>query len=174
MIGRLLLAAAALLVMPAAAPAQGADKPIDEIAADLAYGYCPLYLSGQFALEGNAQLAGMGFAATVEKRPHPRFGQFEQVSLKRADGEIGFGGAAGKACNVVVIGARREAALARLRSSMSYMGLDFKPVPSAAAPAGITIETFRAPVEGQFLNVQLIQRGGPTPMVSAQLYVTEK
>jgi hypothetical protein len=172
-IGRLLLTAAALL-LPAAASAQGADKPIDEIAADLAYGYCPLYLAGQFALEGNPQLAGLGFAAKVEKRQHPRFGEFEQVSLKRADGEIGFGGAARKACNVVVIGAKREAALARLRSSMSLMGLEFKPAPSSPAPAGITIETFKAPVEGQFLNVQLIQGGGPTPMVSAQLYATEE
>jgi hypothetical protein len=57
---------------------------------------------------------------------------------------------------------------------MQMTGLDFKPAPSAAAPAGITIETFKAPVEGQFLNVQLIQGGGPTPMVSAQLYATEE
>ncbi|RYD55919.1 MAG: hypothetical protein EOP60_05535 [Sphingomonadales bacterium] len=176
MIGRFVLAAAALLVAPAAASAQDAEKPIDEIAADLAYGFCPLFLADQLALTGNPQLAALGFDAKVQKLPHPRFGEFEQIGLKRADGEIGFGGAAGKACNVVVMGPKREAALARLRSSMRLTGLDFKPATNVKTPAitGVTIETFKAPVEGQFLYVQLIQAGGPTPMVSAQLFGMEE
>ena len=172
--GRIALAAAALLIAPAAT-AQDAAKPIPEIAADLAYGYCPLYLAGQFPLAGNPQLAALGFGGKVQKMPHPKFGEFEQVALKRDDGEIGFGGAPGKACNVVVTGTQRDAALAKLRSSMAFMGLDFKPSdkPSPQVP-GVTVETFTAPVEGQFLHVQLIQGGGPTPMVSAQLFVTDK
>jgi hypothetical protein len=34
----------------------------------------------------------------------------------------------------------------------------------------VTVETFKAPVDGQVLVVQLIEAGGATPSVSAQLF----
>jgi hypothetical protein len=172
-----IFAAALLLSLPAAAAAQVRDQPIDEIAADLAYGICPLFLAGQLSLTG-PELAERGFGTTVTKQPHPRVGEMSIVEAKRPDGEIAFGGASGKACTVVVKAPKaRAAVLARLRTSMAYMGLDFKP---AAAPgpslAGISAETFKAPVENQFLYLQLVQVGGPsgTGPVVAQLFATDK
>ena len=175
------LVAACALMLPVAASAQVDEqrpfdepRPIDEDAADLAYGFCPLYLAGQFSLTGPL-MESRGFDKTVRKQPHPRVGEMEMVSSKRADGELGFGGAAGKACTVVVTGPKRDAALARLRQSMAFMGLDLKPTanPGPAVP-GVAVETFKAPVEGQMLYVQLVQASAPTPVVAAQLFVMDK
>lgn len=177
---RLRLLIGALVVacgLPIAGAAQAQPdrkQPIDEIAADLAYGFCPLFLAGQFSLTG-PELAQRGFGKTVMKQPHPRVGEMSLVGARLPDGEIAFGGAAGKACTVVVTGAKRPAVLARLRSSMAFMGLDFKPTPAPGpALAGATVETFKAPVDGQMLYVQLVQSGGATPAVTAQLFAMDK
>lgn len=178
---RPLATAACALMLPAAAPAQAGDppqfddpRPIDEEAADLAYGYCPLYLAGQFELTGPL-LESHGFGKSVVKQPHPRVGEMEMVSSTRDDGELGFGGAVGKACTVVVSGPKRDATLARLRNSMAFMGLDLQPTANPGPDvAGIAVETFKAPVEGQMLYVQLVQASAPIPVVAAQLFVMEK
>lgn len=169
------LAAACALMLSAAAPAQfDEQRPIDEDAADLAYGYCPLYLAGQFSLTGPF-LESRGFDKTIRKQPHPRVGEMEMVSSKRADGELGFGGAVGKACTVVVTGPKREAALTRLRKSMAFMGLDLQPTADPGpAVDGLAVETFKAPVAGQMLYVQLVQATAPIPIVAAQLFVMDK
>jgi hypothetical protein len=102
------------------------------------------------------------------------------VEARLPDGRIEFGGAAGKACTVVVHAPRstRAAVLARLRSNMAFMGLDFKPAaspgPSVPALKGATIETFRAPVEKQFLYLQHVQMDDPPGIVVAQLFATDK
>jgi hypothetical protein len=155
------------------------QQPIDEIAADLAYGFCPLFLAGQFSLTG-PELAERGFDKTVSKQPHPRVGEMSLVEAKLPDGQIQFGGAAGKACTVIVHATKstRGAVLARLRSNMAFMGLDFKPAaspgPSVPALKGSTIETFRAPVETQFLYLQHIQMNDPAGVVVAQLFATDQ
>jgi hypothetical protein len=179
----LILSVAALAAAPAAAqpgtvPAVR-EQPIDEIAADLAYGFCPLVLAGQFSLTG-PELEQRGFGKRVAKQPHPRVGEMSLVEAKLPDGRIEFGGAAGKACTVVVHTTRstRAAVLARLRSNMAYMGLDFKPAaspgPSVPIPAGSTIETFRASVEKQFLYLQHVHMPDPTGVVVAQLFATDQ
>lgn len=174
-----MLAAASLLSLPAAAAAQVREQPIDEIAADLAYGFCPLFLAGQFSLTG-PELEQRSFGKKVTKQPHPRIGEISLVEAKLPDGQIEFGGRAGKACTVVVHTTRstRATVLARLRSSMAFMGLDFKPAaspgPSVPMPAGTTIETFRAPIEKQFLYLQHIHMPDPTGVVVAQLFATDK
>ena len=171
---RTLAAAIALLSLPTAAAAQVREQPIDEIAADLAYGFCPLFLAGQFSLTG-PELAERGFGKTVMKQPHPRVGEMSLVEAKRPDGSIAFGGAAGKACTVVVGGASREAVLGKLRSSMAYMGLDFRPTANVGPELpGVKVETFKAPIEGQMLYVQLIQANAPKPTVVAQLFAMDK
>jgi hypothetical protein len=171
---RALAAGALCLPAPAAAAAQDRQWPIDEIAADLAYGYCPLFLAGQFSLTG-PELAERGFAPAVQTQPHPRMGEISMVSAKRPDGEIAFGGAPGKTCTVVVNGPKRGAALARLRESMAYMGLDFAATANIGPDVpGVAMQTFKAPVDGQQLYVQLFDAGGPTPVVMAQLFVTEE
>jgi hypothetical protein len=172
-------AAAFLLSLPAAAAAQVREQPIDEIAADLAYGFCPLFLAGQFSLTG-PELAQRGFGKTVATQPHPRVGVMSLVEAKLPDGQIQFGGKAGQACTVIAHAPKstRVAVLARLRSNMAFMGLDFKP---AATPGPIVpelakekVETFRAPVEKQFLYLQHIQMDDPAGVVVAQLFATDQ
>jgi hypothetical protein len=171
---RPLLAAASILFASAPVAAQPREWPIDEMAADLAYGFCPLYLAGQFSLTG-PELAERGFGATVSKQPHPRVGEMETVSARHKDGELAFGGAPGMACTVVVSGPRRQEVLVRLRSNMAFMGLDFQPVSNPGpSVAGVTAESFKAPVDGQMLYVQLIQAEAPVPTVAAQLFAMEK
>jgi hypothetical protein len=172
---RPLLAAACALLVPAAAGAQGpAQPPIAESAADLAYGYCPLFLAGKFSLTG-PELARHGFAPAVQTQADPRFGEIRTAWAKRGDGELSFGGAPGKVCSVVVIGPGREAALDRLRRSMVYMGLNFVATPHTGERVeGVTVETFKAPVPGQFLYVQLIQASAPLPVLSVQLFAMEE
>jgi hypothetical protein len=162
-----------------AAAAQVRAQPIDEVAADLAYGFCPLFLAGQFSLTG-PELAERGFGKTVARQPHPRVGEMSLVEARLPDGQIQFGGAAGKACTVIVHAPKstRSAVLAKLRTSMAFMGLDFKPAaspgPSVPALAGSTIETFRAPVDKQFLYLQHIQMDDPAGVVVAQLFATDQ
>ncbi|HEY5723919.1 MAG TPA: hypothetical protein VIT45_16540 [Allosphingosinicella sp.] len=169
-----LLAAVCFLLASAPAEAQQREWLIEEMAADLAYGFCPLYLAGQFSLTA-PELAERGFGATVSRQPHPRVGDLETVSARHKDGEVVFGGAPGKACTVMVSGPKRPETLAKLRSSMAFMGLDFQPAPSPGpAVAGVTAESFRAPVDGQMLYVQLVQTDVPVPTVAAQLFAMEK
>ena len=172
---RFLAAAAGFaLLLPAGAVAQPRQYSTEEIAADLAYGFCPLFLADSFPLTA-PQLAERGFAPAVARQQNPRFGEIRMVTAKRADGEVAFGGAAGKVCSVVVSGAKRGAALAKLRETMSWTGLDFKPAPhTGAAIPGVKVDTFKAAVDGRFLYVQLIETGGPIPAVSAQLFAMKE
>jgi hypothetical protein len=170
--------AAAPAAAQPAAPAQPPvrQQPIDEVAADLAYGLCPLFLAGPFSLTG-PELAERGFGKTITKLPHPRLGEMSTVTAKRPDGEIVFGGAAGKNCTVIVDTPQRAPVLARLHANMAFTGLGFKPVPNpGASPEGLAVETFKAPVDNQFLYLQLIQVGGPagTGPVIAQLFGMDK
>jgi hypothetical protein len=173
------LAAGLLLSIPAAASAQVREQPIGEIAADLAYGFCPLFLAGQFSLTG-PELEQRGFGKTVRKQPHPRVGEISLVEAKLPDGQIEFGGAAGKACTVIAHAPKstRAAVLAKLRSNMAFMGLDFKPAaspgPNVPALAKAKVETFRATVDTQFLYLQHIQMDDPTGVVVAQLFATDQ
>lgn len=174
MIARLVLAAAALVLAPAAS-AQNTDKPIAEAAADLAYGYCPLYLSGQFAITGNPVLKDLGFTETVDTRQHAR-GEIKVVGAKRADGELGFGGVKDQICQVIVMGPNRAAAWDMLHKNMAFAGFDLKPDPANTGPKnGAKVETYKAPLDGQFVYVQLVQADvGPTPMVMAQIFVMDQ
>ena len=55
---------------------------------------------------------------------------------------------------------------------MGTMGLDVRPTPYQGPQLpGLEVEMFKARVETQTLYVELIQGGGPTPMVTAQLFV---
>ncbi|HWT11766.1 MAG TPA: hypothetical protein VN231_03355 [Allosphingosinicella sp.] len=168
--------AAALLAFAAAAPAQDAPPPIEEVAADLAYGYCPLYLAGQFPLTGNPRLERFGFGGAVATAQHPRAGTIETVSAAHRDGEVAFGGAPGSLCNVTVGGPRGEAVLARLRRDMSLTGIQFAPDPGQSGErGGVAVESFKGRVAPRaMLHVQLLRMGGATPVVAVQLFATEE
>jgi hypothetical protein len=168
-----LAAATALLLAPTGAELR-AQQPIDEVAADLAYGLCPLFLAGQLPLT-SSELGDRGFSSTIHKSAHPRFGEMSIVEAKRPDGELGFGGVSGKVCTVVVQSAKHAAVLTRLRSAMTLTGLAFSKVPNVSADVpGATVETYSAPVEKQRLYLQLIEAGGSTPVLAAQLFVMDK
>jgi hypothetical protein len=162
-------ACAALIPQPALAQDL---PPIEESAADLAFGYCPLFLADKFSLTG-AELKKHGFGTDISKVVHPTHGELTTVSSRRPDGEILFGGQAGRVCTVTIAGSKHGSALAKLRTSMSFMGVNMKPVKSpASVPPVLTIESFRGAVGEQFLNLQLLTVGGPTPAVMTQMFVT--
>jgi len=173
-IGRLILAAAALVLAPAAS-AQNADKPIAEAAADLAYGYCPIYLSGAFALTGNPVLKDFGFSETVEKKTHPR-GELSTVTATRSDGLLGFGGVKDSICQVIVAGPNRVAAWDMLHKNMAFLGMDFQADPTNTGPRnGAKLETYKAKTDAGFLYVQLVDVTlSGTPMVMAQIFVMDQ
>ena len=165
-----LLAAAAALLVASPAAAQPGQYGFEEIASDLVWGFCPLFLADRFALDG-PELAERGFDKAVQKQPHPRFGELHLVGLKRAEGEIGFGGAPGQFCTAVVAGGSRESTLKKLRETMSWTGLNFAPTPHTGAQIpGTSVEAFKAAADSQFLYVQLIQAGGPKPVLIVQMF----
>jgi hypothetical protein len=61
---------------------------------------------------------------------------------------------------------------------MAFTGLDFKPAaspgPSVPMLKGAAIETFKAPIDNQFLYLQHIQMDEPAGLVVAQLFATDK
>lgn len=143
-----------------------------EIAADLAYGLCPLLLSDQLDLATNHLLKERGFSGEVTVKPNAAYGEISEVSTTRPDSTIYFGGTPGKLCNVTVNGASRDEALARLRSDMSFMGIDLQPdVANSGTFGGTKIEAFAGPIESQVLHLQL---GVADASVIAQLYVTDE
>ena len=173
MLGPLAAATALLLATPAPAEIR-AQQPVEELAADLAYGLCPLFLTGGLKLD-DAQLTERGFGPAVEKLSHPRFGELTLVGAKRPDGEVAFGGAPGKLCSVVVQGPKLAAVMARLRSAMVLTGLSFSASKNLTPDVpGVNVQTFRAPIDRQTLYVQLINAGGPKPAVMAQIFVMDK
>lgn len=145
--------------------------PVEEVAADVSYGFCPLYLTEQFPLTGNPLLAERGFGETVQTSHNDRFGEIEQVVAVLPDGAVAFGGASGQVCTTTVTGDNLEIVWAQLHKSMSYMGFDFQPDPENTGDRGTSkLETFKAPVEGQQLYLQLARTTEPTAVV-AQLFV---
>ncbi|HEX9966096.1 MAG TPA: hypothetical protein VGB04_14055 [Allosphingosinicella sp.] len=159
---------------PTPVPAQPTQGDLAETASDLAYRVCPLFLAGRFPLTAPV-LAERGFGTAIQKRDHPSFGELQTVSARRSDGEISFGGLPGKVCVVVATGGKREAALAKLRGNMFATGFAFEPVPHSGPEfPDMTIETFRAPVQGHAIYLQLIQARGATPSVTAQIFALAK
>ena len=149
------------------------DFPVEEIAADMAYGFCPLYLAEQFPLTGNFELQQRGFGEDIRRTPDARFGELEQVTAVRPDGNVAFGGVAGKVCSVTLTGVDFDAVLDRLRSDMAFMGLAFEPDPANTGDRGFAkLASFKAPVGEQVLHVQLARVSNPAPAVVAQLFVT--
>lgn len=173
----MLVAALALLQgspIVAPPPPEGRQWPIEEIAADLAYGFCPLYLAGQFTLTA-PELAERGFGSEIMSHSAPKLGEVSVVRAFRDDGEVAFGGAPGRSCMVVVAGTKYGTVLFKLRESMTYTGLAFTPTANLTADIpGLRVETYRAPLGGQMLYVQLIQKAPPGPTVSAQLFAMDK
>jgi hypothetical protein len=168
-------ALALALLLPQAAAAQSNVRPIDETAADLAYGLCPLYLAGQIELT-DPQFADRGFGTKIVTSQNARFGEIRMIEAKLADGDVAFGGAPQKTCSVIVGGPKRAAALARLRDSMALMGLEFAPDPAnTGIRSGARLETFKAKADAtSYLYVQLIDTDTPMQMVSAQLFVMDQ
>jgi hypothetical protein len=173
----LLLTATALLSTAASLNARTGDPeaPVDEIAADLSYGYCPQYLAGSFALENNATLDNLGFAASVVKKQHPRFGEVEMRSLDKADGGFAFGGASGKLCTVVAGGADLAKILQRWRHDMPMMGIAF--TADAGNPSkptvGLTAELYKGRLEsGEMISIQLINAGSNAAIF--QLFLSDE
>lgn len=145
-----------------------------EIAADLAYGLCPLFVSGLLDLKTDHMLAERGFSDEVTVRPSESHGEIAEVAAIRPDGSIHFGGAAGRLCNVTVNGGDSDAVLARLHANMPLMGIDLQPDPANSRTSDTTtLEAFAGPVGDQILHLQLARVETSSPSIIAQLYVTD-
>jgi len=155
---------------PTGDAAGGAQPPIAEAASDLAYKLCPRFLAGQVKLAA-PELGERGFGPQVETADHPRFGPISIVTAHYPDGRLAFGGASGTVCMVVADGPQRDAILAGLRANMALTGLAFEPTDSPGMPVrNSKIATFKAPVDGKFLYLQLLEIDNANPTVSALLY----
>jgi hypothetical protein len=178
MFARIALAVPMLLAAPMAA-AQSIPDTVEGIASDLAFGYCPLYLAGQFPLTGNEKLTALGFTNAPQTIPGASVGDSVNVSQQRGDVTLSFGGIPNKLCQVQVIGADPKIVLAKLHEGLGYLPYTFKPVPesSGTQPNGATVETVKAEAQpGVMLNVQLVQATlqDGSKLVGAQLFVTDK
>jgi hypothetical protein len=163
--------AAALIALAAPAAAQDAP-PIEDVASDAAFGFCPLFLAGRFGLDA-PELAQRGFGTEVETAPDERFGQLSVVTTERDDGRMAFGGATGKICIVVVDGPHRADVLSALRDRKDWTGLAFEAVDAPDEAPDRNVETFRAAVEGQALYLQLFEAETSVPIVVAQLFAMD-
>lgn len=173
---RFLIAAAALL---AAAPAAAQSIPdtTDGIAQDLAYGYCPLYLAGQFPLTGNDQLKALGFTGTEQTGPNPRFGEVHFVEQKRDDLTVTFGGVPDKVCQVNLIGGGAKEIVGKVRANLSMLPFDFKPdAANSGDRNGAQVETLTADVQpGVIMGIQFVTADlKGNQMGSVQIYAMEK
>ncbi len=167
--------AGSLALSPVAAGAEGWTRTYttDEVAADLAYGFCPLYLADQFPLTGNPRLTERGFGGKVINTVEPRFGQIAQVSRLTTDARLAFGGIAGKVCSVTITGKDLDKIYARLVRDKKLTGIAFAAAPRQSGQKGAAlIEAYKALVEGQVLNLQLIRMKQPTPTIVVQLFGT--
>jgi len=169
------MVAGSLVLLPMTA---GADEwtrtyATDEVAADMSYGFCPLFLAGQFPLTDNPRLAERGFGNTITKKRDTRFGEFAQVIRKVADGGVAFGGVAGKVCSVTITGANLDKIYLRLRKDKALTGIEFEADAKQSGQKGAAlVEAYKGQVEGQMLNLQLIRMKKPAPAIVVQLFGT--
>ena len=176
MIGRIALAAAMLLVAPAAT-AQSVPETVDGIVADLAYGYCPLYIAGEFPLVGNDQLQKLGFTGAPDSIPNQRFGSLTFVSQKRDGVEMSFGGVPDQVCQINVIGAGAPTVLDKVRAKLSLLPYDFEPdAANSGTQANGSAETMMAKVDDKTVMRVAFVRGTVqgSPIAGIMLYFMEQ
>ncbi|NIJ22380.1 hypothetical protein FHS95_004095 [Sphingomonas naasensis] len=176
MIGRIAFAAAALLVAPAAT-AQSIPGTVEGIVGDLAYGYCPMYLAGEFPLVGNDQLKKLGFTGAPNSTSSPGVGSLTFVSQKRDGITITFGGVPDQLCQINIVGPGAPSVLEKVRAKLSLLPYDFKPDPAnSGTQANGSAEQLVAKVDDKtVLRVAFIRttvEGSPT--TSIMLYFMDQ
>jgi hypothetical protein len=176
MIGHALLAAA-LLALPTAS-AQSVPDTLDGVVTDLAYGYCPLFLAGQFPLTGNPKLTELGFTGAEQSAPNARFGSLKFVGQKRDGVDLSFGGVPDKVCQVNVIGAGAPAMLAKVRAKLNMLPYDFKPdtANSGRGANGASAETLMAKIDATtVMRVQFVQGSVQgSPIAGVQIFFMDQ
>jgi hypothetical protein len=158
------------------AGAQPARSPnlqkIEDVALALVTEQCPRLLRKQLEIGTDRELKALGLG-NVQQISDARLGQIDQVVSERPDGGIAFAGSPGKSCQVVVLGPRRAASLAKLRTSIARFTIPLAPDPanSGARGPGVQLETFKGELApGATLYVQLIDVStGKMPMAALQI-----
>ena len=184
----LLRAAALALLVCASAPAAAQEQPapspaavaLPVLAADLAYGFCPMLMNGDASLNANADLIALGFPATAQAVTNARLPDFALLGQTTASGEVTVGGIPQSMCEVSVIGEQAEAALVTLRSGLSDLGLALEPDAANSGPVpqgnGI-VEALKMPLpEGGVVRVQFLRAslGSGAPLASFQIMFQEQ
>ena len=179
---RRVLLAAALGAAFAAAPAsaQGFDnkRPMGETASDAAFGFCPLLLAGQLDLKNNEMLVSRGFSATPESQPSERFGPLETVQAAFPGGAVGFGGASGKVCMVILAGKGRAEAAKAVREALPLFAIKLQPDAANSGPKrGGQVEAFSGEADANsVLHMQIITMPDDAQfaITAFQFYLTAK
>jgi hypothetical protein len=174
----LLLATGTLLSVGTAAqvPAQS----IDQLAGDLAYGFCPRLLTGEANIAGSPGLQARGFPAETQRMQHPRFGEIELVASERTDGAVTVAGIPRALCQVNVFGPAQGAALAAYRNGVGDLNLALEPDPANSGPnaaGNAVVESHKARIDSAtVLRVQFIEGRleDGTPLAGFQLFVMEE
>ena len=138
----LLRAAALALLICASAPAAAQEQPapspaavsLPVLAADLAYGFCPMLMNGEAALTANADLIALGFPATAEPGGNARLPDFALLGQTTPSGDVTVGGISQSIGQISVIGEQAEAALVTLRSGLTDLGLALEPDAANSGP----------------------------------------
>jgi hypothetical protein len=173
----ILAGAAMFAALPVAAQVAKPDS-VTEAARDGVFGFCPLFLAGQFALKDNAQLTMRGYSATPVAGVSSKWGATETVSASFTDGDVQFGGAPGKVCSVTITGTARAAAAKAVRGDLSpFAQFDMKadPANSSTRP-GVAIEAFAGRIDATtVLHLFITTMDAPNPPATAiALYASDK
>jgi len=134
-------------------PELSPTRPIAEVAAMLAYDYCPRVLSGTMDVSGSWEVQQLGFAGELLDREEPEFDYpLFMLEANRFDGKLGFAGRVQNACEVIVQGENRMTTRTVLREHLIAHPDAFKPEPTLSA-AGV--ETYSVPTRSGRLLVRL-------------------
>ncbi len=172
------MAVAVLLSVPSyAASFDAKPNSANDAASDGVFGFCPLFLAGQFPLKDNPQLTIRGYAASIAKETDPKYGDIEQVTATFSDGIISFGGVDGKICRVKVKGKASAGTPKATRDSMKLFPIKLAPYAVASGKKqGQLVEAYKGELEpGNSLNLVILTPIGrkSNSGVTVQLFVTE-
>ncbi len=165
-------------VSASAAAQEQAPQPIEALAADLAYGFCPQFMSGEAVLDANADLIARGFPAEAQRGVDASLPEFVQLVQARGDGEISVSGVPQSLCRVFVIGDSASAALEAFRAGVDALDLALVPDPenSGARNGGILDSLMVVTADGNMIGVQFFvgALSDGSPLAAFQINVQEQ
>jgi hypothetical protein len=152
----------ALLSLALATPAlaDSETQKTTDLILDLAYDKCPAFVDGKLQLASDPVLTAQGFSPEVKAWTHPVSGPVEFRHRDAPELQVNFGGAAGRVCQLNMIGENAPALLSKVRDGLSRLPYKLEPDASRSGVQGngANVETLRAVIsEHEFVFVQFIR-----------------